>query len=187
MTQPVLSRRGYVRPTKRYPLAKQLAELEPWECDEIYVDDGKNGQDIGAVVRSLRHPGDMLVVPTLDRIAGSKRGLRPWLAQLREIGVIIVEASTGRRSDNPGDVEMMVLDAITRKGHDTETARRFGKMGGAKTKITQAQLAKAKKLWADSQITNDEIRRRTGISYRTLWRHLGARRVPAGRKPRQEG
>lgn len=176
------SRRGYIRGTAREPIETQRSELERYGCDEIYVE-GDGAQSIEAAVVSVR-VGDELVVTTLDRIAASKRGLRPWLERLREIGAVVVETRTGRRSDNPADAEGMVLDAITRKGHPTALAAEYGRM--RRGTITPAKLAKAKRLWSNPDVTNAEIERRVGVSYHGLRRRLGARGVPAGVKPRKQ-
>lgn len=177
------SRRGYIRGTAREPIETQRSELERYGCDEIYIE-GEGAQSIEAAVISVR-PGDELVVTTLDRIAASKRGLRPWLERLREIGAVVVETRTGRRSDSAADVEGMVLDAITRKGHPTELAREYGKLGAAKRRVPPSRLKRAEKFWDDPSVKSACFKRKTGVSYHTMRRHMGrGRNVKPGPRPK---
>ena len=180
------NRRGYVRHTVRDPADKQHAELAEYGCGEIY-EEGRDGETIRAAVDSLR-PGDELVVTTLDRIAGAKHTLRPWLDEISARKSIIVETRTGRRSDVSEQAMAMVLDAITRKGNSSEIASAAGKLGIAKRKReTERRAAKARKDWHDDKLTNEQIAAKYDVAVQTLYSYHGKRPKPPGpaKKPKQ--
>lgn len=185
-TRPLDSRRGYVRHTVREPAAKQVAELVEYGCGEIYQE-GRDGETLRAAVNSLR-PGDEFVVTMLDRIAGAKHTLRPWLEEIAARKSVIVETRTGRRSDVSEQAMAMVLDAIARKGNPSEIASAAGKLGIAKRKReTERRVAKARKDWLDDKLTNEQIAAKHGVAVQTLYAHHGRRPKPPGpvRKPKQ--
>ncbi len=175
-------RRGYIRVTSRVPESVQREGLIAADVPEhaIYIE-GKIGT-IADAIKSLR-PGDELCVYTLDRIAGDKLALRDWMAKVREKKAAIVEVLTGRTTGNPEDVAEMVFDALKRKGHSTEDAKRYGKMRTAKKLKAKVSRPAALAIWRDAALTREEAARKIGLSPATCFRRYGSRGTPPGRRP----
>lgn len=180
-------KRGYVRATRRLPKDLQIAALVAYGVDRdvIYVE-GENKETLDEAVRSLRvEAADELVVYTLDRIAGSKRELRKALAAIRDKKAVIVEVLTGRRSDDPDHMAEMIIDALTRKGHATADASRFGAMASHRQKPLRMSEEVAKAIWIDARIrTNAEAAKKIGLSAQQCYNRWGYSGRKAGR-PRQ--
>ncbi len=175
-------RRGYIRVTSRVSKADQWQALISAGVPEhaIYVE-GEIGT-LSDAVRSLRE-GDELCVYTLDRIAGDKLALRDWMARVRGKKAAVVEVLTGRTTGLPEDVAEMVFDALKRKGHSTEDAKRYGKMRKAKKLKAKVSRPAALAIWRDATMTRDEAAKKIGLSPATCFRRYGSRGTPPGRRP----
>ena len=182
--------RGYIRPTKRRPRDVQLAAIASLRPDEVYEDDGRNGQDIDAVIASLRYRGDVVAVPTLRVISSYPPRLRKVIDRVHKIGAVIIDGD-GRKSSRASDVVAMIAEAAKKEGHPSDVARRAGMRGAARAKYSRTRVRKALPLWRRTDVTNAEFERKTGIPYQTMRRRIIAyelgdpSRGPAGRKPQR--
>lgn len=178
-------KRGYIRPSGWCSREDQEATLiaAGVALDVIYVE-GEIG-NLHYAVLSLRE-GDELVVSSLDRIAGDRIALQKWMAEVRAKGAVILEAETGRRTDDAEQAVEMVLDALKRRGHKTEDAKRYGKMAKHSKRRAQVGRDEAFRIWRDEKYTRDEAAKLIGLSPTTCFRRYGKRGVPEGR-PRTRG
>lgn len=175
-------RRGYIRVTARVPREDQWQALVAAGVPEhaIYVE-GEIGT-LADAVRSLRD-GDELCVTGLDRIGSSSSRLREWMSKVREKKAEIVEVLTGRTTEDPAHVAEMVFDALTRRGHSTDDARRFGKLRKARKRPAKLGRHDALTIWRNPDLTRDEAAAKIGLSPATCFRRYGSRGTPPGRRP----
>lgn len=138
-------------------------------------------EDAERAVKMMR-PDRLLVVTTLDRLSANKRELKMFMTRIMEKGGVVFEVETKRRSDNGIELVEMFADALTRKGHDTETAREYGSRGGGWNKHDDKKRKRAKKLWANHDLTVNEIAEKSGVNPSTLFRWFGRRDLPSGKR-----
>ncbi len=184
--------RAFIRASIGYTADMQRKILDKQEPGVIYVD-GK-GVDIDVFVRDLRPPkpgqrGDIVLVTTLARLAGSRDVLRSKIAEILAKGATIVEASTGRTTASIDDAIAMVFDAADelagdRKKHSPEAAKKYGAMGG---RPVTARTDKAIALgpWRDLGMTAEEALgtpAMKGWSHNQAYRELGKRNTAKGVK-----
>lgn len=179
-------KRGYVRHTRLVPRDVQVAALVAAGVDRdvIYIE-GEVGT-LADALKSLRpEAADELIVYTLDRISGTRRELEQALTAIRDKRAVIVEALTGRRSDDPGDMADMILAALKRKGLPSDEAREHARKRRSRKKPAAVSLREARAIWRDQTLSNVEAARRIGWSVVTCTRRLGKSGRPPGR-PRNE-
>ena len=177
-----ISTRGYIKPTRRCPEARQRSAIEVLRPDEIYCDTPKSEQTIDAAVKSLRHRGDILAVPHLSVISGHAPTLHRIISRVHAVGAVVIDGA-GRRSDVADDLLAMIGEATRRQGHTPDDARKYGAKGAARKRYSPSKIAKALKIWHDPTVTNREFEVRTGIPYATMRRYAQSRGTGAGRKP----
>jgi DNA invertase Pin-like site-specific DNA recombinase len=140
---------------------------------------------LAAALKAVRD-GDVLVVWRLDRLGRSLKDLIVLADDLKKRGVQLRSLSEGIDSSTIGgelvfhmfgaiaQFERNLIRERTRAG--LASARAKGKVGGRKPGLTAKDIAVAKAMLRDSDITVAEVARRMGVAKGTLYRHL-----PGGR------
>lgn len=181
---------GYARvSTQEQDPALQLDALAKVGCDKVFTEKASGAQrdrpQLMAALDYMRE-GDTLVVWKLDRLARSLRQLIETVELLEERGIGFRSLTEAIDTTSPGgklvfhifaslaEFERGIIRERTKAG--LVAARARGKIGGRPPALLQADLAAAKALLRDPNITVEEAARRVGVSPSTLYRHL-----PGGR------
>jgi DNA invertase Pin-like site-specific DNA recombinase len=186
---------GYARvSTQDQNPALQLDALKAAGCEKLFVEKASGAQrdrpELLAALDYLR-AGDSLVVWKLDRLARS-------LKQLIETVELLESRSIGLRSLTEAidtttaggklvfhvfgalaEFERSIIRERTKAG--LEAARARGKKGGRPPALVAKDLAAAKAMLSDPEITMEEVAKRLRVAPSTLYRHL-----PGGRGAIQE-
>lgn len=181
---------GYARvSTQDQNLALQRDALEKAGCERIFVEKASGAQrerpQLKAAIDYMR-AGDALVVWKLDRLARSLKQLIETVEELgqRDIGLrslteaIDTGAAGGRLIFHVfgalAEFERSIIRERTQAG--LAAARARGRVGGRPPGLTPADLAAARALLSDPEITVAQAAKRLGVASSTLYRHL-----PGGR------
>jgi DNA invertase Pin-like site-specific DNA recombinase len=167
----------------------QLDALQAVRCERTFVEKASGAQrdrpQLQAALQYARS-GDTLVVWKLDRLARSLKQLIETVELLagQDIGFrsltesIDTTTSGGRLIFHIfgalAEFERSIIRERTRAG--LEAARARGRKGGRPPALTNRDLAAAKAMLGDPEITVGEIARRLNVAPSTLYRHL-----PGGR------
>jgi len=186
---------GYARvSTQDQNPALQLDALKVAGCEKLFVEKASGAQrdrpELLAALDYLR-AGDSLVVWKLDRLARS-------LKQLIETVELLESRSIGLRSLTEAidtttaggklvfhvfgalaEFERSIIRERTKAG--LEAARARGKKGGRPPALVAKDIAAAKAMLSDPEITMEEVAKRLRVAPSTLYRHL-----PGGRGALQE-
>lgn len=187
--------RGYIRLSKAGPSLedqqKALAQAGIVDFSAhgpVYVDNIPRSRAAPSfpqreyAIRSLVR-GDRLVIACASRIGISSADILATLTAIAENGAQLCDAETGQTIE-PTPEALQALRFAERAESDNrkETAAKMrqqrvatGRLGGAPEKLTGELLAEARELWKDHKFSVSQIAERTGISRRTLYRHLGER------------
>ena len=136
------------------------------------------------LLRGLR-PGSVVVLAGLDVLASTREGLRQRLGEIGAAGAVVRLMDTGETLSCAPEA-LAAAEAIERavkllhnqRAGNARNSKGEHNKGGRKLRATEAALAKARPIYFAVSLTNDEVQKRTGISYRTLHRHLGKRGSP---------
>jgi len=186
---------GYARvSTQDQNPALQLDALKAAGCEKLFVEKASGAQrdrpELLAALDYLR-AGDSLVVWKLDRLARSLKQLIETveLLESREIGLrSLTEAIDTTTAGGKlvfhvfgalAEFERSIIRERTRAG--LEAARARGKKGGRPPALVAKDLAAAKAMLSDPDITMEEVAKRLRVAPSTLYRHL-----PGGRGAIQE-
>ena len=178
---------GYARvSTQDQDLSLQHAALEEALCDKIYSDkaSGANASRDGLTLAlDILRENDSLVVWKLDRLGRSVKDLVAIVCDLEQRGVhfkcltdkIDTSTPSGRFffhvMASLAQMERDLTAERTRAGLDA--ARRQGRTGGRKRKMTDAKISAAKQLLRDG-VSPREVAKTLGVSVPTLYRWLPA-------------
>lgn len=181
---------GYARvSTQDQNPALQLNALKATGCERIFVEKASGAQrdrpELKAALEFVR-AGDTLVVWRLDRLARSLKQLIETVEFLasRDIGFkSLTEAIDTTTAGGKlvfhifgslAEFERSIIRERTRAG--LQAARARGKQGGRPPALTQKDLAAARAMLSDPNITMEEVAHRLKVAPSTLYRHL-----PGGR------
>ena len=181
---------GYARTsTNEQNTDLQLDALKKARCEKIFEEKASGAQrdrpQLKAALEYARE-GDTIVVWKLDRLARSLKQLIETVEDLekRNIGFqsltesIDTTTSGGRLTFHLfaalAEFERSIIRERTRAGLDAARAR--GRVGGRPPALKEDDIAVAKALLADPEITVKEIATRLGICVSTLYKHLPAAR-----------
>ena len=182
---------GYARvSTQDQNLALQLAALKKAGCKKI-LDDKISGNrferpGLDKTLELLRE-GDTLVVWKLDRLGRSVKNLVDLVSQLQaqKIGFNSLTDSidTGTPSGrfffhvmaSLAEMERELTIERTRAGLDP--ARKQGRVGGRKRKLTESKVQSARKLLL-SGVAPKDVADNLGVSIPTLYRWIPASSMP---------
>lgn len=178
---------GYARvSTQDQNLDLQTEALTRAGCEKIYEDkiSGVRTERPG-LVRTLEmlREGDTLVVWKLDRLVRSVKQLVDMVGELHKLGIQFKSLTDAIDTGTPAgrfffhvmaslaEMERELIIERTRAGLDA--AKRLGRKGGRKPKMTSSKIESAKKLLA-SGIPPRDVAKNLGVSVSTLYRWLPA-------------
>ena len=178
---------GYARvSTQDQDLSLQYDALRQVQCDKIYEDkaSGTNASRDGLTLAlEILRENDSLVVWKLDRLGRSLKDLVAIVCDLEQRGVhfkcltdqIDTSTTSGRFffhvMASLAQMERDLTAERTRAGLDA--ARRQGRTGGRKRKMTDSKIATAKQLLQDGAPPR-AVAKDLGVSIPTLYRWLPA-------------
>jgi len=179
---------GYARvSTQDQNLVFQQQALEQAGCQKVFEDQlsGKR-DDRPGLARALEvlRAGDTLVVWKLDRLGRSVKQLVDLVARLQEQGIQFKSLTDNiDTSTTSGRFFFHVMASLAQMERELTlertlaglaAARRLGRVGGRKRRMTDSKIASAKKLLATGASPR-EVAKDLGVSVPTLYRW-----VPAG-------
>ena len=180
---------GYARvSTLDQSLDLQTRALNQAGCERIFTETRSGAQkdrpELQAALAFARS-GDTVVVWRLDRLARSLRQLIDVVAELKTGGVELKSLTESIDTSTPGgnlifhvfaalsEFERELIRERTRAGLDA--ARAVGRVGGRPRALKDDDLAVARALLADKNISTAEVARGLGVSQGTLYRYLPRR------------
>ena len=154
---------GYVR-LRDAGAYEDTARLKAAGCQVVRAEEpGGAGQALSSIL-DFMGPGDQLVVPRLDRLANTGRGLLEALDRLEARGASLLVLEPSLSSTGAGGVALRAaLQAVS--DLDPPTGRRRRPAAAAAQEIFALQRA---------GVGPVEIARRLGVSRMTVWRKLKA-------------
>lgn len=178
---------GYARVSKEdQDLSLQINALEQIKCDKIFKDkiSGTKSSRPG-LDEALSHlrVGDIFVVWKLDRLGRTVKGLVDLVLKLEKDGVqfksitdnIDTSTSAGRFffhvMASLAQMERELIAERTKAG--LEAARKLGRVGGRKRKMTENKVKAAKNLFAQGMLPKD-VAQNLEISIPTLYKWIPA-------------
>jgi DNA invertase Pin-like site-specific DNA recombinase len=178
---------GYARvSTQDQNLELQIEALQKAGCKKIFEDrmSGSQAERPGlAQARDGLRPGDTLVVWKLDRLGRSVKHLVDLVGELQKQGIqfesLTDSIDTGTASGrfffhvmaSLAEMERELIVERTRAG--LEVARKLGRTGGRKRKMTDGKIKAARKLLA-SGVPARDVASNLGVSVPTLYRWVPA-------------
>ena len=178
---------GYARvSTQDQNLELQLEALTKAGCLKVFEDkvSGTRADRPGlGKAQEILRDGDTLVVWKLDRLGRSVKQLVDLVGELHKQGVqfksLTDSIDTGMPSGRSffhvmaslAEMERELIVERTRAG--LEVARKLGRKGGRKLKITESKIESAKKLLA-SGVPPKDVAENLGVSVPTLYRWIPA-------------
>lgn len=196
---------GFGLESKRFPAAPQRAALLKFGVDEkrVIIEARSESEEFEYLVdRSLRQgePDAAVAVHRFHLLAPGAGELQRRIKLIHAKGAVIVEAASGRRSDDAGALADMVFEAhevYTGRLLDSKTASKLGKLGAEKSPRTKKlnwrdHMPKeaAQRIWRD--VTNHKTKElalaaiNADTNYRPYsmayaYKRLGKRFAAAGR------
>jgi DNA invertase Pin-like site-specific DNA recombinase len=187
---------GYARvSTQDQKPELQLDALQVAGCEKIFEEKASGAQrdrpQLTAAIEYMR-AGDTLVVWKLDRLARSIKQLIETVETLEGRGIgfrSITEAIDTTTSGGRlvfhifaalAEFERSIIRERTMAGLASAKAR--GRLGGRPPALSAEDLAHARALLRDPEITMEQVAKRLGVVPSTLYRHL-----PGGRSAVEDG
>lgn len=184
---------GYARvSTQDQNPALQIDALKAAGCEKLFTEKASGAQrdrpELAAALSFMRK-GDSLVVWRLDRLARSLPQLIETVAQLEAEGIGLRSLTEAIDTTTAGgklifhifgalaEFERSVIRERTRAG--LKAARDRGRKGGRPPALSGSDLAAAKAMLRDPEITVAEVAKRLQVSPATLYRYLPAARAQA--------
>ena len=181
---------GYARVSTQEQNPKaQIDALEAAGCERIFTETASGAQrdrpELRAALDYMRS-GDTLVVWKLDRLARSLKQLIHTVEDLAERSIGLRSLTEQLDTTSPGgrlvfhifgalaEFERAIIRERTMAG--LEAARSQGRVGGRPPALSEKDLAAARALMSNPEITVAEIARRLGVNPSTLYRA-----IPGGR------
>ena len=189
---------GYARvSTQDQKPELQLDALRKAGCERIFSDKASGAQrdrpELSAALSYMRDgAGDVLVVWKLDRLARSLKQLIETVEDLGTRGIgfrslteaIDTTSAGGRLTFHifgaMAEFERSIIRERTRAGLDAARAR--GRKGGRPPALSKKDVAAARAMLSDPDITMEDVAARMKVAPSTLYRHL-----PGGRSAGGEG
>ena len=167
----------------------QLDALKQAGCEKVFIEKASGAQrdrpELKAALDYMRS-GDILVVWKLDRLARSLKQLIETVEALEEQGIGFLSITEAINTTTSGgrlvfhifgalaEFERSIIRDRTLAG--LESARARGRMGGRPSALSENDLALAKAMLANPDVTVADVAKRLGVAPSTLYRHL-----PGGR------
>ena len=182
---------GYARvSTQEQNLGLQREALLEAGCQKLFEDkvSGTRAERPGFVkMLEMLREGDTLVVWKLDRLGRSVKQLVNLIDELHKQGIQFKSLTDAIDTGTPSgrfffhvmaslaEMERELLIERTRAG--LEVARKLGRKGGRKPKMTDSKIASAKKLLT-SGVPPRDVAESLGVSIPTLYRWVPASSLP---------
>jgi len=181
---------GYARiSSNNQNLDLQIDALKNIGCSKIFYDKvsgiSKEKPGLNEALSFLRS-SDTLVIWKLDRLGRNLKGLIEMVEYLEKQGINFQSITDGINTSTPAgrfffhvmgslsQMERELLIERTKAGLDA--AKKRGRIGGRKRKMTDSKLKSARKLLADG-IPPKEVANNLGISIPTLYRWCPASEI----------
>jgi len=178
---------GYARvPTQDQNLDLQREALNKAGCKKVFEDKASGMRSerpaLSKTLEILRE-GDTLVVWKLDRLGRSVKQLVNLVGELHKQGIQFKSLTDAIDTGSPSgrfffhvmaslaEMERELTVERTRTG--LEVARRLGRKGGRRPKMTKSKIESAKKLLA-SGVPPRDVAKNLGVSVPTLYRWIPA-------------
>ena len=178
---------GYARvSTEEQKLQLQLDALKKAGCKQVFTDKaGGTRPERKGLAEALSHlrENDALVVGKLDRLGRTVRGLVDLVGELEHRRVHFQSLTDGINTKTPAgrfffhvmaslaQMERELLAERTRAG--LASARRRGRVGGRKRRMTPGKVESARKLLKGGMAPRD-VAQNLGVSIPTLYRWVPA-------------
>lgn len=186
---------GYARvSTQDQDVSLQLDALHGAGCEKVFTEKASGAQRerprLQEALAYMRE-GDTLVVWKLDRLARSLRQLIETVEELGGRGIGLKSLTESIDTTTTGgrlifhifaalaEFERGVISERTKAGLEAAKAR--GRTGGRPPSLSEADIAAAKALLRDPDITVGEVAKRLNVVPSTLYRH-----IPGGRSAATE-
>ena len=184
---------GYARvSTQEQDLALQLDALQAAGCEKVFEEKASGAQrerpELKAALDFMR-AGDTLVVWKLDRLARSLKQLIETVEKFGERGIGLRSLTEAIDTTTAGgklvfhifaalaEFERGVIRERTMAG--LQAARARGRTGGRPPALKAKDLAAARAMLKDPEITVVQVAKRLGVAASTLYRHLPRARTVA--------
>jgi DNA invertase Pin-like site-specific DNA recombinase len=184
---------GYARvSTQEQDLALQLDALQTAGCSRVFEEKASGAQRERLALQvalDYMRQGDTLVVWKLDRLARSLKQLIETVEEFATRGLGLRSLTEAIDTTTAGgklvfhifaalaEFERGVIRERTLAG--LQAARARGRKGGRPPALKAKDLAAAKAMLKDPEITVLEVARRLGVAASTLYRHLPRARTAA--------
>jgi DNA invertase Pin-like site-specific DNA recombinase len=182
---------GYARvSTQDQNLALQLEALKKAGCEKIFKDktSGSRAERPGLnKALELLRKDDTLIVWKLDRLGRSVKHLVNLVGELHQEGVQFKSITDSIDTGTPSGrfffhvmaslAEMERELTIERTKAGLETARKLGRKGGRRRKMTDSKIESAKKLLLNG-VPPKDVAKNLGVSVPTLYRWIPASTLP---------
>jgi DNA invertase Pin-like site-specific DNA recombinase len=184
---------GYARvSTQEQDLALQLDALRGANCKKVFEEKASGAQRDRPALKAAfdyMREGDTLVVWKLDRLARSLKQLIETVEAFAGRGIGLRSLTEAIDTTTAGgklvfhifaalaEFERGVIRERTLAG--LQAARARGRVGGRPPALKAKDLAAAKAMLRDPEITVAEVARRLGVAASTLYRHLPRARTAA--------
>lgn len=179
---------GYARVSSAdQNLDLQLAALQRAGCERVFTDQAGGARgDRPGLSQALSHlrPGDRLLVWKLDRLGRTVRQLVSFVESLKAQGVEFGSLTDDIDTSTPtGRFFFHMMSALAEMERDLirertlaglAAARARGLRGGRHPKLTQPQLAHARRLLSDPAVTVTEVAATFNVARSTLYRAMSA-------------
>ncbi|MCX5572313.1 recombinase family protein [Kaistia nematophila] len=184
---------GYSRVSTEFQSSElQELALRQAGAEKIFVETASGTQrgrpELAKALDFLR-PGDCLIVWKLDRLGRSLRQLIDTVEDLNRRGIEFRSITENLETTTSGgklifhvfgalaEWERSLIRERTMAG--LRAAKEAGKVGGRPRAMSDADIAAARALLADSEISVKQVADRLGVSVPTLYRYLPAARDQA--------
>ena len=172
---------GWVRVSPYYPAKPQIEAVQP-RVAALYS--SANGETIADVLQAVRK-GNEVYVHGLDRLGETRAEVVAVLEALRNVGASVYDVEIG----TPVSIDCIEAAAVMigrlageRRMPSSEIARKRGALGGRARAKPKLKKADALKVWKDATLSVEVAAHRIGMHWRSCYRQLGGRGLPAGRK-----
>lgn len=186
---------GYARvSTQEQDTQAQIAALKDAGCERIFQEKASGGRwnrpELHRLLDHLR-PGDVLVVWKLDRLSRSLKDLLLTLEKIEEAGADFQSLTEAIKTASPaGRMMMQIVGSFAeferamlreRTKHGLDAARKEGRIGGRRPKLTVQQQDEIVAMVTSEKKTNADAARLFRVHPSTIARIL-ARRRPQSKK-----
>jgi DNA invertase Pin-like site-specific DNA recombinase len=184
--QPTEIRIGYARvSTGGQKLDRQMDSLTEARCRRIFADKKSGKNDLRPELKACHaflQPGDILVVPSLDRYGRSLQDLVNMVATLRQRRIGFTSLHENLDTTTPGGrlifhvfaaLAEFIRELIVQGTNEgLAAARARGRVGGRPTVVTPELLRAARDMLPNPDNSVETIAKLLGVSVGTLYNHI---------------